>query len=216
MVAAHVLCPPLLPRMHSTRHMLIYQICPFSPLLLFFHVLFKDRLPGTPPLLIDPATGCILFDKLRPLDHWRVILFSLECLISEKGPMPTLSAINEAALAYLFDVVNCHFEMSDGDDEALEERVAQIKAMRREAMWMQEESSADVQEMMQEEMGEEETHEVFKEHVDDTAFWDDRDWEEPAMPPEVCVMMRIHKDYYSLEPSLSEARAAFPRFSDIE
>jgi hypothetical protein len=31
----------------------------------------------------------MLFDNLRPLDHWRVILFSLECLISEKGPMLT-------------------------------------------------------------------------------------------------------------------------------
>jgi hypothetical protein len=121
--------------------------------------------------------------------------------------------LNEAALAYLFDVVNCHFEILDGgDDGTLEERVAQIKAMRREAMWMQEESPADVEEMMREEIGEEETHEVFKEHVEDTVFWEDRDWEEMPMSPEMCVAMRIHKDYFSLEPS---SRAAFPRFSDI-
>lgn len=49
----------------------------------------------------------------------------------------------------------------------------------------------------------------------ESTIFGDRDWELPPMAPEVLAFMNINQPYYSLEPTLSDARSAFPQFEDI-
>ena len=128
--------------------------------------------------------------------------------------MPDLSALNKTAFAILVNPVNFYWEVyiNDGMKEEVYE---QMKAVRREAMWNEGVSPAEGRETLarQAEGKDSDPKQSFLDFVDDAVFWD-RDYEE--IPPAMLEVISIDQNYYSLQSSLSDARAAIPRFSDIE
>jgi hypothetical protein len=101
------------------------------------------------------------------------MLLSLEFLVTAKGPMPDLTALNEAALAYLVEAIKFNWERYASED--MEDMVyEQMKAVRREAMWDRGISPAEEERKMAEmaeELEEGDAGEIFEEYMDSRMFW---------------------------------------------
>lgn len=104
-----------------------------------------------------------------------LMLYSLERLVTEVGPLPTLSALYEAALAHLFDVIQVPFdeaiEYEDGTEEAM---IEQVKAVRREAIWDGGCNAAEEEEILTAQVREveDDAKQSFLDFVEDSIFWD--------------------------------------------